>query len=146
MDAGERGWLANLAARSRQCLIAWPVVYYREADWSEPVDEAFDGLPIKVQVAIRSQIERLGPFGPGLGFPYASPIEGELRELRCNFGDDHYRILYRRSRNLFVLLHFLEKRTGKGTRRGDSDRPGSVGQLRSADERTPPPTTACGRP
>jgi phage-related protein len=93
--------------------MAWPVVYYRAADRSEPVDEAIDGLPVKVQVAIESQIERLGLFGPDLGFPYTSQIEGELRELRCHFGDDHYRILYRRSRNLFVLLHFLEKRTGK---------------------------------
>jgi class 3 adenylate cyclase len=31
------------------------------------------------------------------------------RELRCHFGGDHYRILYRRSKNLFVLLHFLAK-------------------------------------
>jgi phage-related protein len=51
-------------------------------------------------------------FGPNLGFPYTSQIAGELRELRCHFGDDHYRVLYRRSRDLFVLLHFLEKRTG----------------------------------
>ena len=72
---------------------------------------SIDALPAKVQVAVDNQIERLALFGPNLGFPYTSQIDGELRELRCHFGDDHYRILYQRSRNLFVLLHFLEKRT-----------------------------------
>lgn len=91
--------------------MAWPVVYYRQADRAEPVNDAIDALSPKVQVAIDNQIERLGLFGPGLGFPYTSQIEGELRELRCHFGNDLYRILYRRSRNLFVLLHFLPKRT-----------------------------------
>ena len=93
--------------------MVWPVVYYRASDRSEPVNDEIDGLPPKVQATIDNQIDRLGLFGPDLGFPYTSQIEGELRELRCHFGDDHYRILYRRSRNLFVLLHFLEKRTDK---------------------------------
>lgn len=89
--------------------MAWPVVCYRAADRSEPVNDAIDVLAVKVQVAIDNQIERLGLFGPDLGFPYTSQIEGELRELRCHFGGDHYRILYQRSKNLFVLLHFLAK-------------------------------------
>lgn len=33
----------------------------------------------------------------------------ELRELRCHFGRQLYRVLYRRSRNLFVLLHIFRK-------------------------------------
>ena len=93
--------------------MAWPVVYYRAADRSEPVSDAIDALPPKARVAIDNQIERLGLFGPELGYPYTSQIEGELRELRCHYGSDLYRVLYRRSRNLFVLLHFLAKRTGR---------------------------------
>jgi phage-related protein len=92
--------------------VAWPVVYYRAADGSEPVNDKIDRLPPKVQVVIDNQIERLGLFGPDLGFPYTSQIEGELRELRCHFGADLYRILYRRSKNLFVLLHLLAKHSG----------------------------------
>lgn len=91
--------------------MVWPVVYYRAQDGSEPVNDSIDALPPKVQVAIDNQIERLAIFGADLGFPYTSQIRGELRELRCHFGDDHYRILYQRSRNVFVLLHFLDKRT-----------------------------------
>jgi phage-related protein len=59
-----------------------------------------------------NQIERIALFGPGLPFPHSSQVEGELRELRCHYGNTLYRILYRRSDNLFVLLHILEKRTG----------------------------------
>jgi hypothetical protein len=38
-------------------------------------------------------------------------VEGELRELRCHYGNIHYRILHRRSRNLVILLHCFIKRT-----------------------------------
>ncbi len=95
------------AARS-----GWPVVCYRAADGTEPVDVFIDGLAPKVQVVLDNQIERIALFGPQLPFPHSSQVEGELRELRCHYGNTLYRILYRRSNNLFVLLHILEKRTG----------------------------------
>ncbi len=90
----------------------WPVVYYRAVDGAEPVDAFIDALEPKVQVVLDNQIERIGIFGPRLPFPHSSQVEGELRELRCHYGNTLYRILYRRSDNLFVLLHILEKRTG----------------------------------
>jgi phage-related protein len=34
---------------------------------------------------------------------------GELRELRCHYGRRLFRVLYRRSDRLFVLLHVFEK-------------------------------------
>lgn len=89
----------------------WPVVYYRAAHGSQPVDEFIDGLEPKVQVVLDNQIGRILLFGPHLAFPHSSQVEGELRELRCHYGSTLYRILYRRSDNLFVLLHILEKRT-----------------------------------
>src|SRR5688500_19583734 len=49
---------------------------------------------------------------PPLPFPHSSQVDGQLRELRCHYGRDLYRILYQRSGNLFVLLHAMEKRTG----------------------------------
>jgi phage-related protein len=36
-----------------------------------------------------------------------------MRELRCHYGNHLIRILYRRSDNLFVLLHALSKRSRK---------------------------------
>ncbi|MBA3866398.1 MAG: type II toxin-antitoxin system RelE/ParE family toxin [Solirubrobacterales bacterium] len=50
---------------------------------------------------------------PHLPFPHSSQVDGELRELRCHMGSEHYRVLYRRSGRLFILLHAFPKTTGK---------------------------------
>jgi len=74
-----------------------------------------DALTTARQVALGNQISllnMLGPNDPPLAFPHSSQVVGELRELRCHYGRELYRILYQRSHNLFVLLHILEKRTG----------------------------------
>jgi len=60
------------------------------------------------------QIDRLNGLAnddPPLPFPHTSQIDGPLRELRCHYGRVHYRILYRRSGNLFVLLHMIRKKS-----------------------------------
>ncbi len=91
-------------------------VFYRAPDGSEPVDEFIESLDPNRQAAIDFQIDRLNlftPMNPHLPFPHSSQAEGELRELRCHYGRELYRVLYRRSRNLFVLLHALEKHTRK---------------------------------
>ena len=75
-------------------------VYYRASDGSQPVDDAIEALPAASQAD-----------DPPLAFPHSSQIAGELRELRCRVGRRQYRVLYRRSRNLFVLLHLFEKTT-----------------------------------
>ncbi|HEX9467824.1 MAG TPA: type II toxin-antitoxin system RelE/ParE family toxin [Acidimicrobiia bacterium] len=49
---------------------------------------------------------------PPLPFPHSSQVDGQLRELRCHYGRDLYRIFYQRSEAFFVLLHAIEKRTG----------------------------------
>jgi phage-related protein len=50
--------------------------------------------------------------------PHTSQIDGPLRELRCHFGRAHYRILYRRSGNLFILLQMIRK-TSKAVPRAE---------------------------
>lgn len=92
-------------------------VFYRAADGPEPVDDFIESLkdPTK-QAAIDNQIDRLNlltPSNPHLPFPHRSQVRGELRELRCHYGSELYRVLYRRSRNLIVLLHMFRKDTGK---------------------------------
>lgn len=89
-------------------------VYYRDRDGREPVNDFIDALPPERQEEIDftiSLLNRLGPNDPPLPFPHSSQVEGQLRELRCHYGRNLYRILYRRSHNLFVLLHIIEKRT-----------------------------------
>lgn len=94
-------------------------VYYRASDGSEPVDEFVENLndPRK-QATLDNQIDRLNglrPNDPPLPFPHTSQVEGELRELRCHYGSELYRVLYRRSKNLFILLHMFRKDTGEVT-------------------------------
>ena len=91
-------------------------VYYRAADGDEPVRRFIDELDIETQAAIDNQVGRLNLLSdeiPHLPFPHSSQVEGELRELRCHYGRSHYRILYRRSDRLIVLLHAFAKRSAK---------------------------------
>jgi phage-related protein len=106
-------------------------VYYQAADGTEPVREFIDALAPARQVVLGNQISllnMLGPNDPPLAFPHSSQVAGELRELRCHYGRELYRILYQRSHNLFVLLHILEKRSG-ALPRADID----LARMRMAD-------------
>jgi phage-related protein len=92
------------------------VVYFRDRRGRQPVEEFIDGLAPKHQVSIDLAIDRLNalhPNEPPLSFPATSQVDGELRELRCHYGPVLYRVLYRRSKNLFILLHILRKNSGK---------------------------------
>jgi phage-related protein len=90
-------------------------VYYRDPGGNEPVDDFIEQLqPEQARVAIDNQIDRLNMLrtnDPPLPFPHSSQIAGELRELRCHYGRRLIRVLYRRSDNLFILLHAFEKRS-----------------------------------
>jgi len=92
-------------------------VYYRAPNGSEPVDEFIASLAdARKQAALDNQIERLNMLrlnDPPLPFPWSSQLEGEFRELRLHYGPELYRVIYRRSRNLFVLLHMFRKDTGR---------------------------------
>jgi phage-related protein len=91
-------------------------IYYRDLRGRQPVEKFIDGLPFKHQVAVDLAIDRLNglsPSEPPLAFPATSQVDGELRELRCHYGPVLYRVLYRRSKNLFIMLHMLRKNTGK---------------------------------
>lgn len=91
-------------------------VYYRDPEGREPVREFLDALDEESQAAIDNQIDRLNLLSDGvphLPFPHSSQVEGELRELRCHYGRQLYRVLYRRSGRLLVLLHVFGKRSGK---------------------------------
>jgi phage-related protein len=91
-------------------------VYYRDPNGAEPVREFIDALDAKRRAALLRQIDRLNLLSdqlPHLPFPHSSQIAGELRELRCHMGSDHYRLLYRRSDGLIVLLHAFPKATAK---------------------------------
>ena len=87
-------------------------VFYRDSEGREPVREFVEALPTERREELRSMIgllNQLGPNAPPLPFPLSSQVEGQLRELRCHYGRDLYRILYQRSDSLFILLHIVQK-------------------------------------
>lgn len=124
-------------------------VYYRASDGTEPVNDFIDGLDARRQAAIDNQVDRINlltPAHPHLPFPHSSQIDGELRELRCHFGRELYRILYRRSANLVVLLHAFRKNTGtvaEADKRIARDRWDDFKRRMEEQPRTPP--RAAGR-
>jgi phage-related protein len=90
-------------------------VYYRDRNGFQPVNEFIDALAPERQEELDFKIgllNRLRTTDPPLPFPHSSQVDGQLRELRCHYGRDLYRIFYQRSGSLFVLLHVIEKRTG----------------------------------
>ena len=88
-------------------------VFYRDEKGREPVWEFLRSrLPAKAWHHVKDQIEEMNGLrdnDPPLPFPMTSQIAGGLRELRCHSGSLLYRILYRRSGNLFILLHVIHK-------------------------------------
>ena len=88
-------------------------VFYRDARGRQPVREFVRAnLTDRAWLVVKSQIREMNGLPdnlPPLPFPQTSQIEKPLRELRCHSGSDLYRILYRRSANLFILLHMIRK-------------------------------------
>jgi len=88
----------------------WPVTYYRDRTGFEPVNAFIDGLDDPDhQAMIDNYIDRLAEFGASLPFPSSSHVRGDIWELRPDGGKTHYRVLYFRTRNVFVLLHAFIK-------------------------------------
>lgn len=97
-------------------MAAFHAVYYREAGGAEPVRDSLDQLDDEVPAVLGQQIDRLNMLSdevPHLPFPHTSQVDGELRELGCHYGRHLFRVLYRRSDSLLVLLHIFSKRTAK---------------------------------
>lgn len=97
-------------------MAALHAVYYRAPDASEPVRDFLADLDREVAATLALQIDRLNMLSdevPHLPFPHSSQVDGELRELRCHYGRQLFRVLYRRSGRLLVLFHIFSKRTAK---------------------------------
>jgi phage-related protein len=94
-------------------------VYYRDSRGREPVNDWLEALlaanppaAAKIDAFVAQYLNHQRAGDPPAEFPITSQIDGGLRELRIRFANTRYRLLYRRSGNLVVLLHALEKNTG----------------------------------
>ncbi len=128
--------------------MTYQAVFYRDQHGREPVNDFIDTLDPQCQDEIDwciGLLNGLSDTNPELPFPYSSALKGPryraFRELRASCGRVAYRILFRRSGRLFVLLHAFEKRT-----REIPERDGEIAHARWTDfhermdavARTPP--------
>lgn len=72
------------------------------------MDDAYDehlALPANERNALLHAVDKLEAFGPQLGFPHTSAVQGfpGLRELRPRAGRSPWRALYRRVDDAFVI-------------------------------------------
>jgi phage-related protein len=95
-------------------------VYYRDNAGREPVNALLEDLArsnpqaaAKVDDYVEQYLNGKDRSAPPPEHPISSQVDGELRELRVRFAKTRYRILYRRSGPLVVLLHIFEKDTAK---------------------------------
>jgi phage-related protein len=95
-------------------------VYYRDKAGKEPVNAFLGALAAtnpraaaKVDEYVEEYLNDKDASAPPPEHPISSQVDGELRELRVRFAKTRYRVLYRRSGLLVVLLHIFEKNTDK---------------------------------
>ena len=95
-------------------------VYYRDKAGREPVNAFLDDLSAtnpaaaaKIDEYVDQYLNGKDPSAPPPEHPISSQVDGELRELRVRFAKTRYRLLYRRSGQLVVLLSIFEKNTDK---------------------------------
>lgn len=95
-------------------------MYYRDPAGREPVNAFLDALlttnpraTAKIDDYVAEYLNDRDPSAPPPEHPISSQVEGDLRELRVRFAKTRYRILYRRSGQLVILLHIFEKNTDK---------------------------------
>ncbi len=128
-------------------------VYYRDRSGHEPVNAFLDELAArnpraaaKIDDYVEEYLNGRDSSAPPPEHPISSQVDGELRELRIRFAKTRYRLLYRRSDQLIVLLHIFEKDTDKLPDRDRELAAGRFADFKSRmDSRPRRPPRAAGR-
>ncbi len=106
--------------RRRGITVSYQAIYYRDRAGRMPVSDAIDRLGPSCQDSVDWQISLLNDLSdkrPHLGDPHSSALKGAryraFRELRCDCGKQHHRIIFRRSARFFILLHIILNKEGE---------------------------------
>lgn len=96
--------------------MSYQAIFYRDDKGIQPVKAYRDSLDAACRDSIDWTINLLNGLSdatPLLGDPYSSGLKGNkyrgFRELRTDCGKTHYRIIFRRHRRFFILLHMVYK-------------------------------------
>lgn len=92
----------------------WEVLYYQTERGESPVEEFLLSLSIKARAKGLAYIDQLEQFGNRLRSNIAAKVEGDLWELRPEFGGVEHRFLYFTfiDRKI-VIVHALKKKRQK---------------------------------
>ncbi len=76
------------------------------------MDDFLQELPLKHRGKIEQWLSQLEKHGPNLPRPYADFLTDGIRELRVQFGNHKYRVLYFFHHKTIVCTHCFLKKTG----------------------------------
>jgi phage-related protein len=97
---------------------AFTIEFYETAAGSPPVQEFLSSLSAKARQKCLSYIDLLAMMGLSLRASHIRKIEGDIWELRPEFGGTEYRIFFATYGNRCVLVHAVTKKRQK-VARGD---------------------------
>lgn len=90
----------------------YEIEFYVADNGKCPMDEFLDGLIPKQRAKVERWFEQLEIYGPNLPRPYADMLVSPIRELRIQFGNLNFRVLYFIHRKIVLLTHGILKKTG----------------------------------
>jgi phage-related protein len=98
--------------------MSWEILYYEDQTGHESVAAEIAEFPKKAQAKVLRFIDLLEQEGPVMiGGGYVRHVEGDIRELRIDFANDRFRILYFVVLDrTIVLLRAFEKKTQRTPR------------------------------
>jgi phage-related protein len=93
----------------------YKIKYYKDSRTGrEPVRDYINNLDLKHRLKIFKYIEFLRNNNGYLDEPYSRHINGKIRELKVDFANNYYRILYFAFVNKnIIILHAFSKKTDK---------------------------------
>lgn len=99
----------------------WEVFYYQTQSGDSPVEDFLDDLSIKARAKCLSYMDALEEHGHGPPSSYIKKVEGDLWELRPEFGGVEHRLFYFTFvQRPIIVVHAIKKKRQK-LRRQDID-------------------------
>lgn len=92
----------------------WETIEYIKPNGDRPVDEYLNSLSTKHEAKVLRSIAILEEFGPQVGMPHVSYLNGGIYELRTKFSSNIFRTLFFHYQNgKLILLHGFTKKQQK---------------------------------
>lgn len=113
----------------------WEVLYYQSERGESPIEEFLLSLSVKARLKCLAYIDQLEQFGNRLPANIAAKVEGDLWELRPEFGGVEHRFFYFTfvDRQI-VIVHAIKKKRQKLKSSDIATAQKRIAEVRSWDE------------